>query len=189
MSEDNVALFDKACELGIVSKKGSWFKYGDLSLGMGRDAAIEGLGNLDPEVVENMTADVAAKSDAPPPTIITETRGAQTIERPPDLSPQAIANIGVMDHVTTSKQIITVEENGQPFNQVVEVRKTERLAQPLIEITEAKINAPYAPKEQWHEYKMDRHLPSDQRRMTVAVKVGPLTGRRLMMTKEEFAKW
>jgi recombination protein RecA len=62
------ALIDTAANFGIVSKKGSWFSWGDTRLGQGRDAVREVLKN-DPELTAKLEAAVKEKlgMGAPPP--------------------------------------------------------------------------------------------------------------------------
>jgi recombination protein RecA len=62
------SILDIATELGMVSKMGTWFTYGDLRLGQGRENAKQHL-EEHPELMNELEAKVRAEGvDKVPPT-------------------------------------------------------------------------------------------------------------------------
>lgn len=57
-----LSIFDAALELGIISKAGAYFKFGDKTLGQGRDKAIEAL-KADLALVGDIEAELAKPAD------------------------------------------------------------------------------------------------------------------------------
>ena len=71
------ALIDLATTLGVTTKKGSWFSWGETRLGQGRDAVREVLKN-DPEMAAKLEAAIREKLGMGAPGIAEESAEAET---------------------------------------------------------------------------------------------------------------
>ncbi len=55
-------LFDLGLKLGLISRSGSWYSYGDIQLGQGRDKAIEFL-KENPKIVNDLEDNILGRKD------------------------------------------------------------------------------------------------------------------------------
>ncbi len=183
-------LFEEGVAQGFITNKGSWYSFGDHRLGNGKEAAIRVI-DSNPEFTRLLTNKV---KPAPEPQ-----HTDRPVITPGPIDPEPIktsggeidlANIGVRE-MSLTKQVPVdfVHPDGQVTTAIQTKEVREVIRQPLITVEEAKALEADLPKEKYHEFRLDRAKPANERRMTGVPRTGTHKGKRVMMTKAEFQRW
>jgi hypothetical protein len=171
-------LFEAGVDKGLITKSGSWYKFGEVTLGQKKEDVIAVIESNN-EIFNQLDTAVGSK-----PSIVV---GANPVS-----GEQDIENLGVKKHVLTKSVAVPLggENLGRDIMEIKDVEVVQFLEQPIIDVTGAKILG--TTKEHWHLYPYSTVVNGVRiekgRLMTYVPKTGRWKDRRFMMFMEEYQK-